>query len=282
MNRVLKIRLLIIWSFVAAVFFGCERDWGSVEIASDGEFYTVTLENSYLRATYGRAKDGKDKMTELYCKIKQRKVGEFDSRHHPRDPYFHTLKSAKVLNQETGSKTVQLDYGTRVEEVTIFRDSPFLLMEYKLGDDYGHTYDRAGSGGDFVIYGAADWLQTRQALPETTIDRSTKGYMNRTELYPLYKNSFYRPEWAPPTPLSYHGWMILGVDQGGGKGFGILLPAKKIKWLKLMGNSGGFERAMNQSYRAYYFTVNSGGATALLAMAKEFIDENLKPDSTIQ
>lgn len=39
-----------------------------------------------------------------------------------------------------------------------------------------------------------------------------------------------------------------------------------------MGNSGGFERAMQAFYTAYYYAVPDGGSKNIIAMGQEFID----------
>ncbi|MBD3288806.1 hypothetical protein GF337_08395 [candidate division KSB1 bacterium] len=266
--------------FLSLIFMmlSCSQsvDWGSVNIEKTGQDeYHIVLENRLIRVTYGRAKDGKDKLIEFYCKQTNRKIGEFDSRHHPRDPYFHTLKNAEIVEDNSHRKTVRLDYGTRVEDVAVTKGTPFVEMNYHILNDYGHTYDRAGPGGDYVIYGAEKWFEIKRSLPDTTSDRSNKKPINQSELYPFYDNSYYRPEWGKPNPLSYKGWLILGMHQGNGMGYGILIPADKIKWLKLMGNSGGFERAMNSPYRAFYYAVPKGRKEHIIKMGINFIDKNL-------
>lgn len=277
MSKNLKIETIIFLSFIF-VILSCARseDWGEVKIEKIGQDeYRIVLENNLVRVTYGRAKDGKDKLTEFFCKNTDRNIGEFDSRHHPRDPYFHTLKNAEIITDNAHQKTVRLNYGTRVEDVTVTKGSPFVDLNYHTLNDYGHTYDRAGSGGEYEIYGAEKWFEIKRALPDTTIDCSNKKMINQSDLYPFYDNSYYRPEWGDVGLLSYKGWLILGMHQGDGTGYGILLPAAKIKWLKLMGNSGGFERAMNSPYRAFYYPVAEGGSKNIMKMGMNFIDKNL-------
>ena len=196
MFKNLKIETIFFLSFLFMIL-SCARneDWGSVKIEKIAQDeYHIVLENNLIRITYGKAKDGKDKLTEFYCKKMDRKVGEFDSRHHPRDPFFHTLKNAEIISDNPHQKTVRLDYGTRIEDVTVTKGSLFIEMNYHTLNDYGHTYDRAGPGGEYVIYGAEKWFKIKRALPDTTMDRSNKKPINQSDLYPLYDNSYYRPE----------------------------------------------------------------------------------------
>ncbi len=277
MSKNLKIEKIFFHS-ILFMMLSCAatENWGDVKIEKIGQDeYRIVLENSLVRITYGRAKDGKDKLTEFFCKNTDRNIGEFDSRHHPHDPFFHTLKNAEIITENAHQKTVRLNYGTRIEDVTVTKGSPFVEMNYHTLNDYGHTYDRAGPGGEYAIYGAEKWFKIKRALPDTTIDRSNKKPINQSDLYPLYDNSYYRPEWGEPGPLSYKGWLILGMQQGSEMGYGILLPAEKIKWLKLMGNSGGFERAMNSPYKAFYYSITEGGGENIIKMGMNFIDNNL-------
>ncbi|OHE88509.1 MAG: hypothetical protein A3G75_09580 [Verrucomicrobia bacterium RIFCSPLOWO2_12_FULL_64_8] len=244
--------------------------WGRVGVSQADGGFVAELENGRILVRYGRDGD-RDKIVEFRCKATGRNLGEFDSRHNPTNPTFFTLKDARVVLDGPGKKTVRLDFGSRVQDVSICKDCPVLEIDYHTLNDYGHANDRGGETGEIVVYGAEEWLRARQRMPDFP---PASPAIDRRELYPMYEKSYYRAEWGDAGPLSYKGWMIMGVCHQDGGGYGLLLPADKIKWLKLMTQRRpwGFERAMKSPYKACYFRVTQGGTERIMSMGKEIID----------
>jgi len=241
------------------------KDWGRAGIARDDDEWNIVLENDLLLARYTTDRANKlikDRITEFRLKKDDKIVAnKLDGRHADKNQEFFRITKANVEPATPGRKTVKLVLQRRVEYVSILKDLPVLEIRYSSG---GHNLDYGIEGWEYVIYGEDAWAEQNhweRKHPELRHEVTESG-------------SYYRSNWSPPGPLSYKGWMILGViDRRTDYGAGLVLPADKVRWLKLVGSgtSRGFERWMTGAHTAYLYPV-SGGADEILSMGKKIVD----------
>jgi len=251
---------------------GCTRQspWPVVRIDKRADDWQVTLENQKILARYSAARMRslvKDRITQLRLKDSDAVVATaLDGRHAEKNTAFFRMTHAALLSTGRDRKTVRLRFAGRVEDVTIFADTPVLKIDYHQG---GHNLDYHITGGSFVIYGEDEW-QRQHGWP----DKHPRIRNEYTE-----SGSYYRSNWKldGPNPLSYKGWMILGVcEPESGLGAALLLPADKVRWLKLV--PGGFERWVEGPHTAYIYAV-SGGAEEILSAGKKLVDHLGRQDT---
>jgi len=245
------------------VCVGCSpaNDWGSVTVTeSNGEF-EVVLENDLILARYTPADTGgliKDRITEFRLKKDNAVIAtKLDGRHADKNTAFFRMSDAEIESETPDRKTVRLVFAQRIEHVSILRGLPVLEIRYEQGK---HNLDYGIKGRKFVMYGEDEWqgLNKWEAKHPQLRDEVTEA------------GSYYRSNWFGPGPLSYNGWMILGVcSRRTGYGVGLLLPANQVRWLKLVGT--GFERWMTGPHTAYLYAC-SGGPEQLLSLGKQLAD----------
>ena len=202
-------------------------DWGSVTV---GERAAV-LESSRLYVRYARyyKGDDKDAIVDLIIKDADENWGaKIDSR-----AGDEKLVSTAIVCDGPERKTVRLEYekGT-TEEVSIFPDSPVLEITYLAHDV--NIFDQSRFTGEWVIYGAEDWLTQRRGLgPMEHIPENERPV--REGMYPGHPDSYYRKSWAPPDALNYHGFYIMGLhDPETGRGYGRVMPVEHVDVIKLL------------------------------------------------
>ena len=78
-----------------------------------------------------------------------------------------------------------------------------------------------------------------------------------------------------PAPLSYNGWMIMGVyNPDNNIGFGRVVPAETIRAIKLLWNKGFELFPNNKEYTGYIYFFDNG-EDGVLSPGKSIVD-NLK------
>lgn len=182
---------------------------------------------------------------------------------------------------------MQLDFGWRSQNVSIFRDSAIVELDYHTPDNNGHSLDRGvGRPGRFVAHGAEEWLVSRKTMVQkdfaaAVVPGPNPPEMNREDLYPLYPQVWYNRIWnLSPEPLSYKGWVVLGMLQGKG-GYGLLFPAMQTRWIKLMREHGGVERAVQGAHKAYIYVLPNGDSDAIVRRGREIVDSTLAPGGPV-
>lgn len=251
-----------------------EGQWGLVRAERVHGYWRVFLQNERLLVRIDKSDDkaGKYKITAFCALLGGKPVmisDSIDSRHSPGPaPAFFVLTDARVLEDGPRRKTVQLDFGNgkRVQNVSIFPNSPVLEIEYLQLNPNKHTVDLRIVGGSTVIYGAQQWQQQR-------------GW---PDLYPNIKapylekvaGSYYRHEWGPG-PLNYHGHLIAGrYDKATGVGLGLVVPFDQLAWFKLVRDDGLERMAKSAPYKAYYFAV-TGGDEEIVSVGKQIAEGKL-------
>ncbi len=263
--------LLLVTSFSLLLSPGCINvsNWADVSISrGDDGIETVVIENRVLFIKYGR--DGTkqqrryDRMVEFRLKPADTVLAAgLDGRHTTGDTWFYRLTDACVEYDGAERKTVRLDFGNgaRIEHVSIFKDAGVVRIDYEGG---GHNLDYRIKGGRYVIYGSEPWQQMNnwtKKYPTLQDDVTYSGSYFRSDGNMKFKNA---------GPLDYHGSMIMGVYGSNGLGVGLVLPTKKVKWLKLIGNLG-FERWTSGAHTAYLYAV-TGGPEELISSGKTLAD----------
>lgn len=263
--------LLTVTSFLLLLSPGCTNvgDWANISISrgSDG-IENVVIENRTLFIRYGQ--DGTkqqrryDRMVEFRLKTADTVLAAgLDGRHTTGDTSFYRLTDAWVEYDGAQRKTVRLDFGNgaRIEHVSIFKGAAAVRIDYEGG---GHNLDYRIKGGKYEIYGSQQWQQMNnwpKKYPTLQDDITYSGSYFRSDGNMKFKDA---------GPLDYHGSMIMGVYGDDGLGVGLVLPTKKVKWLKLIGNLG-FERWTNGAHTAYLYAV-TGGCEQLISSGKILAD----------
>lgn len=264
----LHLFLPAIMALLLVSVIGCSPagDWGKVTVTNRGAIWNVVLENDLLLAKYSPARMKtliKDRITEFRLKKDDKVVATaLDGRHADKGQEFFRMTSASIEPETPDRKTVKLVFHKRVEYVSILKDLPALEIRYRSG---GHNLDYGITGTRYVMYGQDQWQKQ---------NGWTKTHPNLNDEM-TESGSYYRSNWSPPGPLSYNGWMIMGVcDDQTGYGTGLLLPADRVRWLKLVvvGKSRGFERWMKGRHVAYLYAT-SGGADEIISMGKMLVDK---------
>jgi hypothetical protein len=164
------------------------------------------------------------------------------------------------------------------QEVSIFKDSPYIRIDYISW--FINIVDIAGVGGggdladnQYAVYGADKWLRKYTIHPNAYFDDVVKDSL------------LYNPN-APPNlsvsdppdagSLNYRGWFILPVvDSANGIGLGRVVPVKDTDAVKLLFYKG-FELfpevwREHDPFTSYLFA-STGGAKGALSLGKEIAD----------
>ncbi|MDI7276758.1 MAG: hypothetical protein QME94_12340, partial [Anaerolineae bacterium] len=196
------------------------------------------------------------------------------------------LKEARVVDHGPDHITVYMTYSpikgpAREQEVSLRRDDPVLKLHYI--NWCVNIVDIATPGGTrmgaYQIYGAENWKRGYTFYPEIYFSKypGDVGYENITEI-------------EDPTPLSYRGWLIMGIfNPANGIGYGRCVPAETIDCLKLLFREDrlgrrGFELfpcwgRPNVPFDSYLFPV-TGGAEDVLARGKRIVDDHLAAETS--
>lgn len=254
-------------------------DWGTVSVGPR----EAVLENAKILVRYARYRKGDDKdaIVDLVIKSVDENWGaKIDSR-----ASDERLAKTAVAHDGPERKTVRLEYeGGTLQEVSIFPNSPILRIKYLTHDV--NIFDQSHYTGEWVIYGAEEWLGARKGfgsfdrLPEN--ERPDVG-----KLYPGHPDSYYRKSWAPPGPLDYHGWYIMGLYKPEtGTGYGRVMPVADVDVIKLLFDPDkkphlgkrGFElfphwipRRRHRPFTGYLFAVTEG-AEEIISVGRELAD----------
>jgi hypothetical protein len=256
---------------VTATFVPVSLEWGSIDITRSGSDWVVELENSLIYVKYGfsQIKQGEpyDRIVEFVVKSRNTLVADKLDGRQSNSPTIYTITNATVTFDGPDRKTVRITFGNnqRVTNVTMFRGSPVLQLDYQSG---GHNLDYGIVGNTWKIYGAEAW----QALNGWPITYPTLQD-NIT-----FSGSYYRDQWGDPGPLSYNGSMIMGLyNSSTGFGAGLVLSfADDIRFLKLIdpGDGKGFERWIDGGAHTAYLYPVTGGAAELISLGKQIVDDD--------
>ena len=182
------------------------------------------------------------------------------------------LEKAEVVYDGSDRKTVRMEFTVpgkppAVQEVTLFRDCPYLRVDYiHAAVNIVDIEAAAGDDGKFEIHGAGQWKRGYLLYPEIFFDRhpGDVGYQNITEV-------------DTAGPLEYKGWFILGVcNADSGIGYGRIMPVDRTDIIKLLKN--GYEifnhyRRPPSVVTGYIYAV-TGGAEELLERGRKLAAEN--------
>jgi hypothetical protein len=247
-----------------------------IAIQQRGDRWDIRLENNRIRVEYGRTDFGdivEDQIVHLVLKkINQDQAGkQFDEMGFGAHEGRGLITQAKVITDTPAQKTVRIEWdkGKAIQDVTIYRDSQILKMDYlKYGVNLVDLASPGGGTGTYVAYGSDRWKRPFVTYPKIYFDRHPKdvGYENIAEV-------------DESGPLDYHGWFIMGVyNPANGRGFGRVMPSEQIDIVKLLHNRGfewftcyGRER---QPFTGYVFLV-TGGAREIEETGKQLADGEL-------
>ncbi len=233
----------------------------SITISDVSGGKAIVLENSVIKARYQpNSHDGG--MVNFIIKAENDDVAgggggkRLDAGHNR-----HAPTAAKIIKDEPDEKTVEIKWenaekGTQTAQVTIFKDSPVLKINYvHMWHIFEWGANRGTADGRFEIYGAAEWKEQR----------------NWSIMYPDHKQVdfyWYRKHHGNDVPLVYNGHVILGMyHKDTNRGFLRVMPIEKMKVLKLM-TGCGFELYHNEDNMTGYLCAITGGADQVLAWGK--------------
>lgn len=255
------------------------QNWGSITVESDRT--GISLMNTVWKVLYRKASFPDNVQT---CCIKE--LGFLDDAFNFAGEQVQSiwigygkgtgeLVEGAIIHDGPDRKTVRARWSAGVEsEISIFPGMPVLRVDYKT---YGVNDVDFVNLGTYVIHGADAWQQERLRYPLHDGGDNPHHAMTH-DLYPSYPNPFLdTPDWPAPVNqscLSYRGWMILGLTDGG-RGYGRLVRASAVPYIKLLWNKGfeffPFWRAEMRPYTGYIFIVK-GGPEALIAYGKQVAD----------
>ena len=255
------------------------KDWGEIAIRQEGDRWHIRIENSKLRVAYGRTDFGdivEDQIVDLIIKeAGEDQAGkQFDEMGFGAHAGRGFITSAKVVEEGAQSKTVRIEWegGKAIQDITIYRDSPILKMDYlKYGINVVDIGSPGGGEGKYAIHGAERWKREVVLYPKIYYDRYPKdaGYENIVEVD------------ATAGSLDYHGWFIMGVyNPANGRGFGRVMPVQQTNIIKLLDNRGveWFTSfwAERTPFTGFVYTV-TGGAEEILTAGRKIADAQLPP-----
>ena len=254
----------------------------SVSVGQDanGHYYAI-LENSQIKVRYGYFQQGNEQGAIVDFILKtagnEDQAGSSSSSYLDASATRGLMTRASVKYDGDDSKSVWLEWedGAKIQEVTIFPDSPYIQIDYfRYGVNIVEigTPGGSGSSGVYEIYGNSCWLDCV----------TPRGYV-------MYEQSYYnRYDSTPPYPdptdagsLNYNGYFITGIYRGSNShGFARVMPVPAIKILKLLtgpGSNRGFEwfpyyqDATRPAYRGYMFGF-TGGASDVTNLGQPIVD----------
>ncbi len=229
--------------------------WGSIDIKKNDNQYEVALENTVLKLTYSlvNTANAETAITELLIKSKGVNVS---GKHMDEMARSGTVDRGglsdrtAVIYEDENKKVVHLEWddGKSIEEVTLFKDKPFIKIDYlKM---YLNICDMGNEAvfadGQYKIYGAEKWKEIRLEklkTPGYVVDENPHSQLT-ADVYPKYPNPLLG-DWElskESNPMNYNGWYILSVySPSKGVGYGRVIPVEAVDHIKLL-NTQGFEQ----------------------------------------
>lgn len=275
LNKILLFTSLLLGLSISLPLTAATADWGSVQVKRDENgWLKVVIENSKIYVCYRHfSENGRD----------QHGIGDFIIRSTNQNlvdqyidacAYRGPLKKAFIVADRSDIKTVRLEWqndsyrdeGKRISEVSIFPDSEYIKIDYiEYGINVVDIGRLNGTNKKYKIYGENKWKRDHVIYPKIYFDRynGDVGLQNINEVEEL-------------GPLDYHGWVIMGVYDEKGRGFGRVMPASQTDIIKLLWNKG-FEFfpcfiREKEPYSGYLFVVGGGGASEILSKGKKLAD----------
>jgi len=257
-----------------------ERTWEGITIGKDQDGrLEVILENELIKVRYG-AFDAENKagrepqwetaITEFIVKpdtlnLAGRSIDAAANR--------GLLTKAVIIQEDNFSKTVYMRWAPQkicpdgVQEITIFKDKPYIKIEYLAYDV--NVVDISNGGGNYAIYGAEKWVRDFIPYPGVYFDRFHTDYEN-----------IVKPDPPDGGPLNYNNHFIMGLyHEESGLGWGRVVPVEAIPIIKLLPWEGkGFElfpwwNWSKVAYTCYIFGVRNG-EEEIINLGKKIVDEN--------
>mgnify|MGYP001167360091 CR=1 FL=1 len=254
MTRKLSCLFAALFALLAPVALAASADSPSITIDASGELPIVTLETSVYTAVIRVNPGGGDFGNEHAIRdwtLKSFGIDQVDAfidACAQRGP----LKNARLVSEDADSKTVRLEYSGKpdeiiaVSELTIYRDSPVIRIDYLQYPSWTNTVDIGAPGG--LDSDSKDWKS--RACTRVHGQKEYKEKYGRDLVFheESYWNTFDEPQKdTDPVdggPLNYNGHLIMAVaDLESGIGFGRVMPVKTpgkggISILKLLWNQG--------------------------------------------
>lgn len=271
------------------------EDWGAIGIKKINNNLQVTLENEKILCTYSTVMTAnlETAITKLIVKENNTNIS---GKH--LDEMARGGRDRGTLSDKTGiiyegkdKKTVHLEWdnGASIQEITIFKDKPYLRIDYL--NMYINICDMGSNevfnDGEYSIFGAESWKEIRGKQLNSGFKVDTNAHHALTDdLFPQYPNPLLG-DWdikAKENPMNYKGWYILGVHSPKyGVGYGRVVPADAIDHLKLI-NISGFEqfpywfgKQTKKPFSEYLFAIK-GGEDEIISMGKEIVEIANKED----
>lgn len=266
-----------------------QNGWGLEKISKVNDSLLVTLENSKIRCKWSPVLTGnmETAITEFTIKGKNINISGKHLDEMAKGGGDRGVLSGKtgVIYEGPNKKIVHLEWdnGKSIEEITIYKDKPFLKIDYL--SMYINICDLGNEevfkDGEFEIFGAEKWRELRQKQLDSGVKvDSNEHHALTNKLYPRYPNPLLG-DWgikAKDNPMNYKGWYIIGVHSQKNKvSYGRVIPASAIDHLKLL-NSSGFEqfpywfgKQNKVPFTEYLFAVE-GGKEEIFSTGKEIVE----------
>jgi hypothetical protein len=278
-----------------------KEKWGTITVIEKGDYDAVVLENSVFRIKYDKHSrhDNQVYIVEFIIKGFPENQGDWLDAAAGR----RLLQTATIMHDGAEKKTVRLVWNTKerpgeesrtsIEEVTIFPDSPVIQIDYistcvnivDIGSP-GGIAERNHADLEYIIHGAEAWQKLRKTVTDKDfLEHPNEHHRLSFGLYPQYPIPIIdTPDWHgfAPTPLDYHGWLIMGVyNRKNGRGFGRVVPVEENSYMKLLWKVGfelfpfwfPFWRKSPQPrpFTSYFFAVKNG-PEEVIEMGKDIAD----------
>ena len=266
-----------------------QDDWGKVTIEKVNDNLQVSLENNKIRCLWTpvMTANWETAITELVVKGKNINIS---GKH--LDEMARGGGDRGILSDKTGivyegkdKKTIHLEWdnGASIEEITLFKDKPYLKIDYL--NMYINICDLGNKevfkDGEYTILGAENWKILREEKLKSGFPVESNAHLALTgSLFPKYPNPLLG-NWAIPAqenPMNYKGWYILGVySPGNSVAYGRIVPADVVDHLKLLDNSGfeqfpyWFGKQVKKPFTEYLFAIE-GGKDEIISTGKEIVE----------
>ncbi len=264
--------------------------WGDITIKKEAGNLEVTLENSLFKCAYSPVMTAnlETAITEFLVKPKQINISGKHMDEMARDQRDRGVLSDKtgVVFENEDHKTVHLewDQGQAIEEVTMYKDKPYLKIDYQKMYinicDMGN--EQVFADGQYKFYGDKAWAKKRaQKLKDKTrVPDDNPHHQLTAELYPSYPHPLLG-DWGIPAkenPMNYKGWYILGVySPSKGVGYGRVVPATAVDHMKLLNTHGfeqfpqWFDKQVHTPFTEYLFVFTD--ESKMMDLGKEIADQ---------
>lgn len=271
------------------------EDWGAINIKKINNNLQISIENNKILCTYSPVLTANLETAITKLIIKENNINISGSLI---DEMARGGGDRGTLSDKTGiiyegkdKKTVHLEWdnGASIQEITIFKDKPYLKIDYV--DMYINICDLGNNevfeDGEYAIFGADSWRELREKQLSSGFKVDSNAHHALTnDLFPQYPNPLLG-EWnieEKDNPMNYKGWYILGVHSPkNGVGYGRVIPANVIDHLKLLNNSGfeqfpfWFGKQTKRPFSEYLFAIK-GGKDEIISMGKEIVEIANKED----